>query len=108
MRTFGEPLGPLTGISPKHIDLVHFGQFSMVLITDLGPRVDSNVLGTLRSSYRNLAKIRRFFPFWRFSIVLLTDFGPRAIRTFGEHRGPITGISPKLIDLVYSGSFLWF
>jgi hypothetical protein len=38
-------------------------------------------------------------------MVLLTDFGPRAIRTFGEHRGPVTGTSPQLTDLVHSVQF---
>jgi hypothetical protein len=64
IRTFGEHRGPIMGISPKLADLVHFGQFSMVLITDLGPQVYPDFRGTPGSAYRNLAKTRRFGPFW--------------------------------------------
>jgi hypothetical protein len=63
-HTFREPRGPITGISPKLLDLVHSVQFSTVLLTHLGPRVDPDVLGTLRSSYGDLAKTRRCGPFW--------------------------------------------
>jgi hypothetical protein len=38
-------------------------------------------------------------------MLLLTDFGPEAIRTFREHRGSLTGTSPKLADLVHSSYF---
>jgi hypothetical protein len=63
-RTFGEPRGPLTGISPKLAHLVHSGRFSMLLLTDLGPPVDLNVRGTTGFAYGNLTKTRRFGPFW--------------------------------------------
>ena len=38
-------------------------------------------------------------------MLLLTDFGPGAIQTFREHRGPLTGTSPKLTDMIHSGQF---
>jgi hypothetical protein len=38
-------------------------------------------------------------------MLLLTDFGPGAIRTFREHRGSLTGTSPKLTQLVNSSQF---
>ena len=60
---FGEHRGPLTGTSPKLIDLVHSGQFSMVLLTDFGSRVDPDVWGTPAFAYGDLAKTRRFGPF---------------------------------------------
>jgi hypothetical protein len=62
-QTFREPGGPLTGISPKLADLVHSSQFSMVLLTDIGSKVDSDVRGTPGSAYGDLAKTRRFGPF---------------------------------------------
>jgi hypothetical protein len=31
------------------------------------------------------------------------NFGPGSMWTFGEHRGPLTGTSQKLVDLVHSG-----
>jgi hypothetical protein len=64
IRTFREHRGPLTGTSPKLADLARSGKFSMVLLTDLGSRVDQDVWGTPRSAYGDLAKTRRFGPFW--------------------------------------------
>jgi hypothetical protein len=64
IRTFREHRGPLTGTSPKLADLVHSGQFSMVLLTDFWSRVDPDVWGTPGSAYGDLAKTRRFGPFW--------------------------------------------
>ena len=60
---FGEHRGSLTGTSPKLVDLVHSGQFSMVLLTDLGSRVDQDIWGTPGSAYEDLAQTRRFGPF---------------------------------------------
>ena len=37
----------------------------MVLLTDLGSRVDPDFLGTPGSAYGDLAKTRRFGPFWQ-------------------------------------------
>jgi hypothetical protein len=62
--TFGEHQGLLTGTSAKLVDLVHSGQFSMVIVTDFGSRVDPNVWGTPGSAYGDLAKTCRFGPFW--------------------------------------------
>jgi hypothetical protein len=61
---FGEHRGPVTGTSPKLVDLVHFGQFSMVLLTDFWSPVDPDVWGTTESAYVDLAKTRRFGPLW--------------------------------------------
>jgi hypothetical protein len=63
-RTFWEPRVPITGISAKLTDLVHSVQFSMVLLTDVGPRVDSDVWGTPGSAYGDITKTHRFGPFW--------------------------------------------
>jgi hypothetical protein len=62
-QTFREPRGPITGILPKLIDLVHYVQFSTVLLTYFGSPVDSDVQGTPWSDYGDLAKTRRFGPF---------------------------------------------
>jgi hypothetical protein len=64
MPTFGEHRNPLTDKSPKLVDLVHSGQFSMALLTDYGFRVDPDVWETPGSAYGVLAKTRRFGPFW--------------------------------------------
>jgi hypothetical protein len=64
IRTFREHRNPLTETSPKLIDLVHSGQFSMVLLTDYGFRVDPDVWETPGSAYGDLAKTRRFGPLW--------------------------------------------
>jgi hypothetical protein len=61
---FGEHLGPLTGTSAKLIDLVHSGQFSIVLLTDFVSRVDPDVWGTPESDYGDLAKTHRLGPVW--------------------------------------------
>jgi hypothetical protein len=49
----------------------------MVLLTDLGPRVDPNVRGTLRSSYGISPKLADLVHSGQFSMVLLTDLGPQ-------------------------------
>ena len=64
IRTFGEHRGQLTGTSQKLADLVHSGEFSMVLLTDFGSRVDPDVRGTPGLVFVDLAKTRRFGPFW--------------------------------------------
>jgi hypothetical protein len=74
---FGEHRNPLTENSPKLVDFVHSRQFSMVLLTDYGFRVNRDVWETSGSAYGDLAKTRRFGPFWQFSIAVLTDFGSR-------------------------------
>jgi hypothetical protein len=61
---FGEHRGPLTGTSPKFVDFVHSGQFSMVLLTDFESRVDPDVWGTPGFAHGDLAKTHRFGPFW--------------------------------------------
>jgi hypothetical protein len=63
IRTFKEHRGPLTGTSPKLVDLVHSGQFSMVLLTDFGSRVGPDIWGTPGFAYEDLGKTRRFGPF---------------------------------------------
>jgi hypothetical protein len=62
-QTFAEPSGPIKGISAKLTDLGHSVQFSIVLLTDLGPRVDLDVRGTPGSAYGDIAKTHRFGPF---------------------------------------------
>jgi hypothetical protein len=52
------------GASPNIVDLVHSGQFSIVLLTDYGFRFDPDVWETPWSAYGDLAKTRRFGPFW--------------------------------------------
>jgi hypothetical protein len=61
---FGKHQGPLTGTSPKLVDLVHSGHCSRVLVTDFGSRVDPDVWGTPRFAYGDLAETHRFGPFW--------------------------------------------
>ena len=46
VRMFGEPRGPVTGTSSKLVDLIHSDQFSVLLPTNFGSRVDPNVSGT--------------------------------------------------------------
>jgi len=43
IQMFRQPWGPLTGRSPKPAVLADSGEFSMVLLTVLGSRGDSNV-----------------------------------------------------------------
>jgi hypothetical protein len=64
IRMFGKHPGPITGTSPKLVDLVHSGQCSIVLLTDFGSRVDTDVWGIPGFAYGYLAKTRRFGPFW--------------------------------------------
>jgi hypothetical protein len=64
IQMFGKHRGPLTGTSPILVDLVHSGQFSMVLLTDYGFQVDPDVWETPGSAYGDLARTRRFGPFW--------------------------------------------
>jgi hypothetical protein len=64
IRMFREHRGPLTGTSPKLVVLVHSGQCSMVLLTDFGSRLDTDVWGTPGFAYEDLAKTSRFGPFW--------------------------------------------
>ena len=64
IRRFEDPGGPLMGTSPKHEDLVHSGQFSMLLLTGFGSLSDLNVRETEGSDNWDLAKTRRFSPFW--------------------------------------------
>jgi hypothetical protein len=73
--TFGEHRNPLTENSRNSlimgfgsIRIMGFGsiQFSMVLLTDYGFRVDPDVWETPGSAYGVLAKTRRFGPFWQF------------------------------------------
>jgi hypothetical protein len=101
--TFGDARVPVTGTSPKLVDLVHSYQFSMVLFIDFwlswssersgkpevrlrGPRQNSQIWSILRS----------FLCYY--SLIL----GPGVIQTFREPRGPLTGTSPKLTDFVHS------
>jgi hypothetical protein len=77
IRMFGEHRGSLKGSSPKHIDLVHSSQFSMLLLIDFGP----GAIRTFRDHRGSLtgtsAKIINLVHFGQFSILLLTDFGSR-------------------------------
>jgi hypothetical protein len=64
IRTFGEPRGPIPGNSSKLADLAYSGQFSILLLTDIGSRCDPNFLGTPGSDYGELVKTHRFGQFW--------------------------------------------
>jgi hypothetical protein len=64
IRTVGEHRGALKGTSTKLVDLVHSGQFSIVLLTDFGSRVDPDVWGTMGFAHGDLAKTHRFGTFW--------------------------------------------
>ena len=63
IRMFGKPGGPITGTSPKLADLVHSGQFSLLLLTDFGSHGDLNDRGTPGSDYGDLAQTRKFDSF---------------------------------------------
>jgi hypothetical protein len=103
VRTFGEAREPVTGTSPKLADFVCSSQFSMLLLTDFGCRGDPNVRGTPGSAYGDLAKTRRFGPFLPVFYAIIHCFlVVVVVRTFGEARGPVTGSSPKLADLVHA------
>src|SRR3954463_3275220 len=103
---FGEPRGPFTGTSSKLAIFVHSNPFFELLLTDFGSRGDPNIRGNpgvqLRGRRQNshiwsiLTSFRRYYP-----LIL----GPRAIRTFGEPRGPVTGMSSKLVELIPYSQF---
>jgi hypothetical protein len=106
VRTFGEARGPVTGTSPKLPDFVRFSQLCMLLLTVFGSRWGANVRGTPESAYGDLAKTRRFGPFLPVFYAIIHCFlVVMVVRTFGEARGPVTGTSPKLADLVHSYQF---
>src|SRR3954469_5818271 len=94
------------GTSSKLADLVHFDQFIELLLTDFGSRGNPNVRGTpgvrLRGPHKNLHIWSILTSFLRYYPLIL---GPRAIRTFGEPRGPVTGTSSKLVDLIPYSQF---
>jgi hypothetical protein len=50
--------------SSKLVDLVNFGQFSMLLPTNFGSRGDPKIRGTPGSGYGDVVKTRIFGPFW--------------------------------------------
>ena len=64
LQTFGELRGPVTGTSSKFGDLVHCGQFSILLLINSGSRGATNVLGTSGTGYGDLVKTLRFGPSW--------------------------------------------
>jgi hypothetical protein len=106
VRTFGEARGPVTRTSPKLPDIVRFGQLCMLLLTVFGSRWDANIRGTPRSAYGDLAKTRKFCPFLPVFYAIIHCFlVVVVVRTFGEARGPVTGSSPKLANLVHSYQF---
>src|SRR4051812_11350500 len=89
------------GTSSKLADLVHFDQFIELLLTDFGSRGDPNVRGTpgvrLGVGSQNSHIWSILTSFLRYYPLIL---GPGAIRTFGQPRGPVTGTSSKLVDLI--------
>jgi hypothetical protein len=92
------------GRSLKPVVLAYSGQFSMELLTVSGFCGDSNVWGTPGHSYGEVTKTRRFDLFWQVFYGFTHSFGGSAmICTFGEPRGVLTGRSPKLAVLTYSG-----
>jgi hypothetical protein len=60
---FGKHRGPLTGTSPKLVDLDHSGPFSIALLIDFGSRVYPDVGGTPGFGHGDLAKTHRLGPF---------------------------------------------
>src|SRR3954466_6146135 len=63
IRTFGEPWGPVTGMSSKLVDLIPYSQFSVLLPSNFRSRGDPNVRGTPGSGYTDVVKTRTFGPF---------------------------------------------
>jgi hypothetical protein len=91
---FGEPRGPVTGISSKLADLIHSDQFSVLLLTDFGSRGDLNVRGTPGSGYRDVVKTRIFAPILPVFCAITHGFlVPGRSERSGNHRGPVTGTS---------------
>jgi hypothetical protein len=106
IRTFGDARGPVTTTSPKLEYFVRFSQFSMLLLTDFWSRGDPIVRGTSGCAYGDLAKNRRFGPLLPvFCAIIQCFLVVVVVRTFSEARGPVTGTSPKLADLVHSYQF---
>ena len=85
IRTFRQPWGPLTGRSPKPIVLADSGQFSMVLLTVLGSRGESNVRRTPGRAYGEVTKTCSFDIFWPiFYAITHSCEGSAPIRTFRQ------------------------
>jgi hypothetical protein len=80
IRVFGRPGGPLMGRSLKPVVLAYSGQFSMVLLTVLGFRGDSNVSGTSGRAYGEVTKTRHFDLFWQ--VFYATTQGFAVLRLF--------------------------
>ena len=78
----------------------------MLLLTDFGSRGDPNVRGTpgvrLRGPRQNSHIWSILASFLCYYALIL---GHGAIRMFGEPRGPVTGTSSKLADLIHSDKF---
>jgi hypothetical protein len=96
------------GTSPKLVDLVQSGQFSMVLLSDFGCRVDPDVWGITGSAYGGpltgtSPKFIDFVHSGQFSMVLLTDFGSRVDKEVWGTPGSTYGEIERLEDLVHSG-----
>jgi hypothetical protein len=104
--TGGDARVPVTGTSPKLVDLVHSYQFSMVLFVVFwlswssersgktgvrlrGPRQNSHILSSNKVKKSENKKI----------------VGPGEFQTFREHRDPLMWNSPKLADFVHSYQF---
>jgi hypothetical protein len=75
----------------------------MLLFIVFGCRGRPNIWGCPGSGYGDLAKTRRFGPFLPVFYAIIHCFlVVMVVRTFGEARGPVTGTSTKLADLVHS------
>jgi hypothetical protein len=78
----------------------------MLLFTVFGCRGRPTIWGCPGSDYGDLTKTRRFGPFLPVFYAIIHSFlVVVVVRTFGEARGPVTGTSPKLADLVHSYLF---